>query len=45
VAAIVLVEALGVKEVDVGYGCVGDFDCDICARTRFWVRNILGLEG
>jgi hypothetical protein len=23
------VQALGVEEVDVGYGCVGDFDCHI----------------
>jgi len=32
VSTVVLVQALGVEEVNVGYGCVGDFDVNILRR-------------
>jgi hypothetical protein len=41
VSAIVLVQALGVEEVDMGYGCVGDFYVDFLG----WCRGRIGDGG
>jgi hypothetical protein len=41
VSAVVLVQALGVEQVDMGYGCVSDFYVDFLG----WCRGRIGDGG
>lgn len=43
-ALIVLVEALCVEEIDVGYSCMGDLDTDILGSFDFGCGYVHGFE-
>lgn len=44
-ALVVLVQALGVEEVDMRYGCVRDFNCEIIFGFWGWVWDVFWFEG
>ena len=43
-ALVVLVEALGVEEVDVGYGCMSDCDGEVFWPFWLWWGDLFGSE-